>query len=74
MINEGDIVQVNKAPMGCCGVLKVGWFGTVVTIINLYNKETEKEENILILDDNTLAWEHECSLHPTKNISTFKEV
>lgn len=67
MIEVGQVVQINRAPMGCCGVLKVGWFGEVKSRIELTNTETGLDECILVLEDNTLAWEQECSVHPTKN-------
>lgn len=67
MIELGEVVQIDRAPMGCCGVLKVGWFGTVASRIEMSNTETGEDSCILILEDNTLVWEHECSVHETKN-------
>ena len=55
----GDIVQVLKKPAGCCGVIRQGWWGKVISVVEVFNDKTYEEEQILILEDTTLVWGHE---------------
>jgi len=62
VFEEGDVVTVVKRPVGCCGVLKQGWFGVVQSVIDLHHTGTGEDLQIVILDDNSLAWSSECEL------------
>lgn len=61
-LKVGDVVEITRPPIGCCGLIKQGWFGTVVSIIDLENNQTGEDDAIVILEDNTLAWERECRI------------
>lgn len=62
VFEEGDIVTVTKTQAGCCGVLRNGYFGKVISVIDLEHTDTGELRQILILDDTTLVWNTECTL------------
>lgn len=68
IFEAGDVVQITKRPVGCCGVLRQGWFGTIESVIEVEHTGTGEVQQILILDDNTLVWGSECEHRTSRGV------